>query len=262
MQGFSQPCNNMANDNNLTIIDDKTRQIPNNLKVILNTTFGKGYQVCGYKGEWCAAYIDFILNTTLPQFKFFNGVNSASCNAQISWFKEKGFVREPNSGYSVKIGDIIYYDWDHADEPLPADHVGIITGIKPETQEIYVQEGNFGTDGWKKTKVARRTIKITSEFVFKIVDMSYYYKSVISEVTPVYLSDALVNERLERVRVFQHMLNLAGDYNLETDGYFGPQTASAVKNFQAKNNLTPDGVVGYNTMIKLMNTIYKFPNTP
>lgn len=39
---------------------------------------------------------------------------------------------------------------------------------------------------------------------------------------------------------------------LKDDGDFGKKTEEAVKNFQLKNNLTPDGVVGDNTWSKIM----------
>ena len=43
----------------------------------------------------------------------------------------------------------------------------------------------------------------------------------------------------------------AHGYKVSTDGVFGPQTSSAVKDFQKKNGLAPDGVVGPATWKKL-----------
>ncbi|WP_461613167.1 peptidoglycan-binding domain-containing protein [Clostridium sp. Marseille-QA1073] len=45
------------------------------------------------------------------------------------------------------------------------------------------------------------------------------------------------------VRVLQDCLIYIG-YSLESDGYFGPRTESAVKSFQRSHGLTPDGIVG------------------
>ena len=42
-------------------------------------------------------------------------------------------------------------------------------------------------------------------------------------------------------------------FNISTDGIFGGVTINAVKQFQANNNLTQDGIVGKNTWNKLLN---------
>ena len=44
----------------------------------------------------------------------------------------------------------------------------------------------------------------------------------------------------------QKLLNQTG-YNLAEDGSFGSKTLAAVKDYQQKNNLTVDGIVGTNT---------------
>ena len=50
----------------------------------------------------------------------------------------------------------------------------------------------------------------------------------------------------EEVKKLQTELNKHG-YNLEVDGQFGSKTQSAVKDYQKKNNLSVDGIVGENT---------------
>jgi peptidoglycan hydrolase-like protein with peptidoglycan-binding domain len=52
------------------------------------------------------------------------------------------------------------------------------------------------------------------------------------------------------VKVLQTSLNNKG-YKLNVDGIFGKQTLNAVKNFQSKNGLKADGIVGARTLAKL-----------
>ena len=49
----------------------------------------------------------------------------------------------------------------------------------------------------------------------------------------------------------QKMLNKVGNYKLEIDGDYGEKTTAAVKDFQTKNNLQADGIVGNITLNKL-----------
>lgn len=50
------------------------------------------------------------------------------------------------------------------------------------------------------------------------------------------------------VRTIQQKLKNWGYYKGSVDGIYGPQTVSAVKYFQRKNNLTVDGIVGNQTL--------------
>ena len=49
----------------------------------------------------------------------------------------------------------------------------------------------------------------------------------------------------------QTLLNKVGNYNLVVDGDYGAKTTAAVKDFQTKNNLEADGIVGNMTLQKL-----------
>lgn len=56
----------------------------------------------------------------------------------------------------------------------------------------------------------------------------------------------------DAVRAAQYLLQKKYGFTLEVDGAFGPITAQAVKDFQTKQGLTPDGVVGPLTWQKLI----------
>lgn len=53
-----------------------------------------------------------------------------------------------------------------------------------------------------------------------------------------------------KVRAVQSQLNESGA-GIAVDGVFGPATATAVKNFQSKNGLSADGIVGDYTWNKM-----------
>ncbi len=57
--------------------------------------------------------------------------------------------------------------------------------------------------------------------------------------------------RGETVKTIQRKLKNWGYYKGAIDGIFGAQTREAVKYFQRKNNLTPDGIVGNKTLAAL-----------
>lgn len=63
-----------------------------------------------------------------------------------------------------------------------------------------------------------------------------------------------LGDKGELVRLLQEKLNRKG-YNLKVDGDFGGKTETAVKDYQKKNGLTSDGVVGPKTWAKLLSSI-------
>ena len=58
-------------------------------------------------------------------------------------------------------------------------------------------------------------------------------------------------EYSDRVVLIQKFLSLAGFDCGMTDGKFGDKTRDAVKAFQSKYGLTPDGIAGKNTLAQM-----------
>lgn len=68
-------------------------------------------------------------------------------------------------------------------------------------------------------------------------------------------------DRGENVRQLQGILRLAGYYDGEIDGSYGPQTTGAVKAFQAANGLEEDGVAGPKTL-EALRRVRPFADVP
>lgn len=68
-------------------------------------------------------------------------------------------------------------------------------------------------------------------------------------------------DRGENVRQLQGILKLAGYYDGELDGSYGPKTTGAVKEFQAANGLEEDGVAGPKTL-EALRRVRPFADVP
>lgn len=68
-------------------------------------------------------------------------------------------------------------------------------------------------------------------------------------------------DRGENVRQLQGILKLAGYYDGEIDGSYGPKTTGAVKEFQKAVGLDPDGVAGPKTM-EALRRVRPFADVP
>lgn len=80
---------------------------------------------------WCAAFVSVCAEESG------NGAIipwSTSCNEQIRQFKEAGVWLGKTQ--DIRVGDILYYDWDHIAEALPADHVGIVIEDNGDTVKV------------------------------------------------------------------------------------------------------------------------------
>lgn len=82
----------------------------------------------------------------------------------------------------------------------------------------------------------------------------YDWNNVQSVSNPYVLSDSIIKKgsKGESVKWLQYELNKRG-YKLSVDGDFGAKTEAAVKDFQSKNKLVVDGIVGKNTIRSLTN---------
>lgn len=199
---------------------------------------------------WCAAFVSVVAKESgnddvIPR--------STSCNEQIRIFKQnKAWLGKTQD---LRVGDIIYYDWDFADEPLPAEHVGIVAEINGDS--VKVIEGNMGDRSNAETAVGFRTIPKSYKYIFGIARPNYTGEN--SEKIPEKIVNVEVRQLEEGmtgkdVEAMQAIL-IAKGYGVGScgsDGDFGKDTKNAVKNLQRDRKIEVDGICGAQTWKELL----------
>lgn len=86
-------------------------------------------------GHWCAEFVSHIIDKALPN----NNVTSISCTRMQDNMSQSNAWSEPDD--DIKIGDIIFYNWEHDYDPTGnLDHVGIVVDVQQNF--IRTIEGN------------------------------------------------------------------------------------------------------------------------
>lgn len=102
--------------------------------------------------------------------------------------------------------------------------------------------------------------KISSALAIAAISMGGIGVTTVATAGTAHAADCISSQRvtikegfrgIDSVKEAQCRLNILG-YGLEVDGVFGSATDKAVRDFQSKNGLTVDGVVGANTWAKLV----------
>ena len=209
---------------------------------------------CGQFGggcwAWCAAFISVIAKESGADMPW-----STSCNDQIAWFKSRGLWLGHVT--DIKVGDIIYYDWDKIAEAKPADHVGIVVDT---SNGISVIEGNYGDYANNRTRVARRTIKKSYPYIYGIARPAYadnvpnQNESKQEDKIMVAVRELSKGSEGTDVKALQALLihNGCGIGNCGIDGDFGADTDAAVRQYQQSHNCEVDGIAGVQTWNKLL----------
>ena len=126
--------------------------------------------------------------------------------------------------------------------------VGVLSNVRAPSTLI---EGGFMTN-WTDAKLMLNPIYVTNvgesvcEAVCEFLGVNFVSRDLNNYPT------LRVGSRGNFVRILQYLLNYYGA-NLSIDGVFGVGTQRAVQDFQRRNKLTADGIVGRNTWAKLLN---------
>lgn len=216
-----------------------------------DTKFGDWYGMPNQ--PWCAMFVSYCMakagvsQETVKKF--------ASCTAGWNWFKNRGETR--SNSFKPQRGDIIFFDWN-PENGDGIDHVGLVDRV--ENNKVYTVEGNH------EDQVNQYSYDLNSNNIYGYVVPSYTGNESIEE--------AKTDENNERPLIYKGMTNenvryaqtklINKGYSVESsgaDGIFGAGTEQAVKQFQADNGLTADGMIGPATWKKLEESTTVMPSS-
>lgn len=225
----------------------------------------RGYKV-KYTDDWCATYLSALAielgyTDIIP--------TECGCGELMQLFEKMGCLIE-NENRVPNPGDFVFYDWNDGEDYAETDnkgwprHVAIV--VEVNGNKITVNEGNSGNE------VVNREIEVNGQYIRAYACPKYDVEPIekpaekpIEKPTENEDTVTLKLPRLKRgmsgqqVKVLHTLLKSYGhDFNYVMGIYeirkssFGIATAQEVKNYQKKNGLTVDGVVGTQTWTSLL----------
>lgn len=221
----------------------------------LDSQIGNTAKDYGFSTDWCALFVNMVLEE--HGYTELTGACTYSCTAQMNYFKSKGIF---NNGLPLSSEPcIIYYDWDISGD---SDHVGIM--IYKTNEGLITIEGNTMGDMWCNTNVSKmyRSIYTTTPLVRGYVKLTDIFNESFSKTlgsTVYYGKNYVCRDNTGKCVLIQHMLNVTNNAGLTEDGIIGDNTVAAIKEFQTKYHLEIDGIVGDETLFKLVQLYFNIP---
>lgn len=202
-----------------------------------------------YTDAWCAGTI----SAAAQKCKATDIIPvECSCPRMVAKAQLMGIWVEADA-YVPSPGDIVMYDWQDSgsgDNKNTPDHVGMVEKVSGNT--ITVIEGNYSS------AVKRRTLEVNGKYIRGYIVPMYDAEEVEEkeekELCNVEIKVLRKGSKGEAVKAMQILLAgndcKCGWYG--ADGDFGSATESALKKYQAKKKLSPDGVCGPATWSALL----------
>lgn len=170
--------------------------------------------------------------------------NHAFTPSGVNWFKAKKRWHT-GSVNNIKRGDIIYFNFPGA--PNRVSHVGIAEkdGANGRVQTIEFNTSSTAAGSQRNGRTVAR--KVRSAYIVGWGRPAYKK----SPSTSGYDNKGYSTAYIKNV---QTLLKKVG-YDIKADGYRGPASVKAIKDFQEKNGLVPDSIPGPATVGKLKDKV-------
>ncbi|UPT71580.1 MAG: peptidoglycan-binding protein [Flavobacterium sp. JAD_PAG50586_2] len=205
---------------------DGTAESPPNSN---KSPYGLWYEPSLNGHKWCAMFVSWVFHHAghpLGHIQSKNGIHH--CQSAHNYYKEKGRLTT-----NPEPGDIVIYDWEGTGH---ADHIGIfIRWTSDAKTHIEAWEGNTSTtndsDGGRVMKRTRSRSLIKS-----FINPGVYTETAVTPVSAI-LSKGDRGSQVTQIQ--KHLYDLG--YEIEIDGWFGNETETRLKEYQAKNAMNVTG---------------------
>lgn len=246
-----------------------TKENPSNSNNVVFNTHYYGRAVSGSAYPWCCVFIWDIFRLCNASKLFYEGKKTAYCPTLENWFKDK--KQYFSNGQA---GDICFMDFGKG----RASHVGIVLQKNADGSYKTI-EGNTSTtsnDNGGKVMIRTRKTNVIRGFGRPAYDkpktdndVLNLQKAINADLKPKPLLELdnkcgpLTKAQMKKVNIKKPTIGankkypnitkfVQGKVGVDKDGKYGKNTVAAVKAYQKKHSLKVDGIVGYNTLMKMI----------
>ena len=226
------------------------------------TRFGRDYGM--NPAEWCGMFVSMVFvyeyGRETAEKLLCGGLHSYTPSG-AQYFKNRGRYIARGKG-TPKAGDVIFF---YSSAKGRIGHVGIVSGVKDG--KVYTIEGNTSGANTLVTNgggVREKSYALTSTYIdgygsvnYDSTEQSGGNSGGGAGKVNVELDKLKKGSKGEQVKTVQRILRMMGykgsnGKDLSIDGDFGSNTKYAVEEFQRKNGLGDDGIVGVKTWPALL----------
>ena len=222
---------------------------------------GNTFEKYGLNDEWCARFVSWCAEKCNYVDKYFVFTDGAGSHAREGVSRGYGEFKLADGKYLPKIGDCVLYrynDDSKYNDVFHSDHIGIVV----HANGLYFDtvEGNTCGTRFTNTTVNRFNNRyVLSKNVHGFYVPKFNKSSKTVEKVEKYVKFGDVDNVSYMLKTLLKLLYVNGIIHTLVDDKkgFGEKTLQAVKEFQQKYNLEVDGVVGYQTLLKMREVLLK-----